>query len=424
VKLGKLFKHADFKYLLPIISISIITRVCYFLWRLIVEQGVPKTQDSHWYLDHAGDLLSGARFHIDFNGILYFGYYGLLAVFLAIFKSETVFVLLQVLVNALSVIFVYKISEMLLNKRTAVIASLIYALTYELIYWSAFLLTDSLFVSVLLMTVYFLLKSFNTKRKADIFIFSAGVAYMCFIRPSGIVTIAFIFVYIFINMDLKKITSLIISYRRYILVCTVISASLGFIIIYRGFLNPFVSSLYWNLRWLLLDNYSSGRIFDVKTPYDHVYNAVKENSHLNNFVISFFIDNWKHILILYGKRLLGFWGTWMWNYNLTSPAGIIKFVVRLSPVIAMLTGILRIIRQKIYDRTSILILMIVSTQLFCTIFFIDSAWRYRLPSLAFVGILTGYGIDWLLCVFERHFNQKLSFGFVSDKILNIMNIKS
>lgn len=377
-----------------LLLLALVPRLAYYFNRLLSEKGLPQAHDTEWYLRHASLLLSNFHIDIDFNGIFYLSYYSLLALMLVFVKTQAGIVFIQMLINAASVVLVYKISILLFNRRTGILAGVFYALLWPVIYWSIYIITDSLFISLMLLQVYFLLKAYDTGKKSYWGLFTATSLYMVFFRPTGVVTLTFVFVYIIINLKTKGYVN---KYKPYIICAGVVAAIAAVYLAGVVSASSLGRSLYYNMRWLLLHNYAEGRIYDIVTPYDYKYRAVTGPRFSDNFVISFFINNWNHILVLYGKRIVSFAGVWVWKLDSVGMLVRLKYIL---PVTAALfvtgAGISGMIRRKIFRKASILIFVVLSILFFTVFFFMDSAYRYRVPALVFLAIIGAYGVD--ICI--------------------------
>lgn len=118
------YKQFDLIYILPLALLSLWVRLRYFFYLLSSGKGFPQSDDTQWYLDYAYSLMKHFKVGLDMNDILYLGYNVLLTVMLAIFRDPVAVIFIQVVTAALSVILVYKISQMIFNRTTAIIASL------------------------------------------------------------------------------------------------------------------------------------------------------------------------------------------------------------------------------------------------------------------------------------------------------------
>lgn len=390
----KVFVKSNLVYLIPLMLVSLYTRLKYAHGIYTSPNGFPKTHDTYWYMDHANELLQNFKIVPDFNGVFYIGYYGLLAFVLWIFKSEVFMIWLQVIINALSVVLVFRIAEMVFNRRVAVIAGILYIASYELKFWSVYLLTDSLFVTNVLLTVFFWLAFIEIGKKKYLYSTAGSMLYMVILRPAGIITLGFFIFYLILSLDYKKLAG-ILRKRLFLSIIGITGgvAVLGFVA-YKVVLGSVGMSFFWNLRWLLYGNYSAGQIFDIPTPYDHKFTAVKSADVMDNYVLSYFIHNGSHILILYIKRFFSFWGDlWIWHFRFQSRQEALRYFTNLAPILLMVVGMGWAAFGKRMEKALLLFIPIISAVLFCMIFFLDNAWRYRLPSIPFSRIFMACGIE-------------------------------
>jgi hypothetical protein len=379
-----------------LIAIAIFVRFRYTI-ELYISQGLfPKTNDSYWYVDHANELINSFKIDLDFNGIFYISYYSIVALLLLIFKSDVSVVYFQVFIGVLTVIPLFKTAETLINKRTAFIASLFFIFSKELNFWSTYILTDSIFISNLIFMIYSYTFLMKTKKKKYLHLTIANIIYMILLRPAGTITVCFLFIYIII-MNISKIF-LFIKKNKLIFIISAIGIIpyIGLAIYYL--LNSELGlSFFWNLRWLLFNNYGAGQIFDIPTVYDHKYIPVVNNQYMNNFVISFFINNFYHIIVIYAKRFIFLWGEmWIWSYHMYSISHALDYFRRCIPLILAFWGMLRVLLKKQSSESLVLFVPIISTIIFCVIFFLDSGWRYRLPSVPFNAIFVAYSLDYII----------------------------
>jgi hypothetical protein len=109
--------------------------------------------------------------------------------------------------------------------------------------------------------------------------------------------------------------------------------------------------------------------------------------------------------VLYFRRLISFIGVWVWNFDGTSLVGIIKYFIRLCVLIPIVSGIYYMKKNRIMKEASLILFVILSIVFFCVFFFMDVSYRYRVPSLAFIGIVAAYGVDRLLALGEYLFHN-------------------
>ncbi|SFM23219.1 Dolichyl-phosphate-mannose-protein mannosyltransferase [Paenibacillus sp. 1_12] len=387
------YKHVDLIYILPLALLSLWVRLRYFFYLLSSGKGFPQSDDTQWYLDYAYSLMEHFKVGLDMNDILYIGYNVLLTVMLAVFKDPVAVIFIQAVTAALSVILVYKISQMIFNRTTAIIASLFYAYSWDITLWSVYILTDSFFISLQLLSVYCLLKMYASNKNVYKIIFIATALYMLVFRPAGIITVSFVMIYVLINLNKQTIMGFVRKYGL-ILGSVFLAAVLVAMVVFTGNkLDPLMVSLQFNAKKVLYNIYATGWLFDRASPFDHKYRPNYTIDIGNSLIISFIVHNWDNILILYGKRIVALLGRWVFYVDLTTVRGIVKFAWNAFPVVMFLTGLFYTIRNGLSRKASILWLTILASCVFCVIFFIDGMYRYRAPGLPFIAIVAAYGGD-------------------------------
>ncbi len=382
-------KKNDFAYMLFLSVIALYPRLRYFFSQYYSPAGLPRANDTAWYIEHANTLLHSFKIDIHYNGIFYLGYYGLLALMLFVFKTEALVIFVQVLVNAFSVSLVYKIASIVFNRRAGIFAGLLYAFTWSVISWSMFILSDSFFISLLLLNVYFLLCYYKFSNRKYLYCFLISSFYMVFFRPTGIITLTFILLYIMINLNLKSAKAFLARRTAVLVSCFVILGGITVYVLTSGVLNSLFTSFKWSIMWILYTVYSNGQIFDVPTRFDYKFDAIKTVNYFDNFFISYFINNWYHIIVLYCRKAVFFWA-----FSLKDFLQHIKYQSYfIVAYFFSFIGLLSIFKQKLLKRASVLMLVILSIQIFCIVFFMDSSFRYRDPALVFLNMIAGFGID-------------------------------
>ncbi|NOU98195.1 hypothetical protein GC093_33930 [Paenibacillus sp. LMG 31456] len=328
------------------------------------------------------------------NDIMYIGYNLLLALLLGLFKDPVAVVFIQAVVAGLSIIFVYKISRMLFNKITAIIASFFYYYySWPITLWSTYILSDSFFISLLLLNVYLLLKFMQSNKSVYKILFIMSSVYILVFRPTGVVSLFFIMVYILINIDTQKVWEFINRHRLAIggsLAAAVITVIYLFV---GNKLDPFLSSMQFNAKMVLYNVYAKGWIYDRPSPHDYFYKPNYTIDVLNSLILSFLVNNWDHVSILYGKRIIAFVGKWAWDIKLTGIRSYVRLGWYLLPAALFLVGTIAAIVQGIFRKASILWLTIFAVFVFCIILFIDGMYRYKAPSVPFIMIVVAYGAE-------------------------------
>jgi 4-amino-4-deoxy-L-arabinose transferase-like glycosyltransferase len=367
----------------------------HFFW-LRSSGRLPQCEDSTWYIDYATALMTNCKIGLHMNDILYFGYNILLTVLLAIFKDTTVIIFLQGITASLSVIFVFKIARMLFNRSTAIIASIFYFMTYDITLWAMYILSDSFFISLLLLCVYLMLMWLDTDQKGYKIGFFLTLAYMFVFRPTGILTGGFILLYLLIRLDKEKAIHHIYQYRWSITGLLMIVSGAGIYLYIGNTLDPLISSIQFNAKKVLYNIYAKGWIYDKPTVHDYFFRPNYAIDVWNSLIVSFIVNNWDHVMVLYGKRAVAFLGRWVWQIDFKSIYGIFFFVSNLIPILLFLTGTIASIKNGLFKRASILWLLVFAAFAFCILVFIDWMYRYKLPAMPFIAMIAAYGAERVL----------------------------
>lgn len=388
-------KNKEVIFLFPLVVLT-LSKIMWNLYRMLSSgKGLPHSDDSIWYLQYANAFIMNIKDGLDINDVLYFGYNLLLTVLLAVFQDPLAIVFIQAIVAGLSVILVYRISLMLFTRTTAIIASIFYCLTYDVALWTHYILSDSFFVSLLLFDIYLLLTALNTGIKSYKILFTITSLYILVFRPTGLLCLVAIALYLIIQKPGQCMALL----RRYrFLIGSVASVMLiGGIYLYTTqALDPFIQSFQFNAKKVLYNVYAKGWIYDRPTAYDYFYRPNYTIDIGNSLVVSFIVNNWDHISVLYIRRAIAFLGTWVWQTDVKSFAGIITLSNQLLPTALFFVGTIAAVRNGLFRKTSILWLLIAASFVFCVLIFIDAMYRYKFPAMPFIAMVAAYGAEIIL----------------------------
>lgn len=386
------YKNEDIFYLVPIVLLSLGRIVGEFFIRLSTK-GFPVTDDSLWYLNYARNLLVDFKIGMSINDLLYLSYNLLLAGLLAIFKEPETIIFIQGVVAGLSVILVYKIALMIFNRTTAIIASLMYGLGYELAHWAMFILTDSFFVSLLLVVVYLLLMAVKTKATKYKVAVVASSLYMLLFRPTGCVSLFFMLIYLLIVLPRAILFNFVKKYALPLTTLVVLAIALPVYAFSTGKLDPLIESLAYNGKLVLYNIYAFGWVHDIPSTYDYYFDPNYEIDKFDSLICSFLINNWSDILVLYYRRAIIFLGNWPLCLRITGIRSFILYFSNALPALLFFLGLVWSVVNKKMKDSSILWLMVLAIFIFCVVLFIDSMYRYRMPAMPFISIISAYGLE-------------------------------
>ncbi|WP_164821332.1 glycosyltransferase family 39 protein [Paenibacillus koleovorans] len=383
----------DAVLLLPLLWISLKVRLQYFFYLLSTPQGLPDSADSRWYLSYARRLLDDFQIGAQMNDLFYLSYNLLLACLLKLLGSPAKIVFLQSVTAGLSVVLVYLIARRLFNRTTAVIAAFVYAYMWEITLWSTYILTESFFISLLLLCVYLLLLAVESPKLLFRWLFAAAALVLFFFRPTGMLAVLFMLFYIGVRIGRAKITAFIRPYPYTWIGIAMAVLFLFLLALGNGLLDPLLASMRYNVKLVLYNVYAKGWIYDHPSAHDLAYRPDYRIDIGNSLILSFLIHNWDHIMVLYAKRAVAFLGPWVWKLDLTTGAGIQKAVRLLLPSLLFALASIAALWNGTLRRASILWLMPGLVFLWCLLFFIDGMYRYRAPGMPFMAIVAAYGAD-------------------------------
>ncbi len=386
-------KDGDAVWLVPLVIVATARILDYFFWLLRSGAGIPKCDDTTWYLNYANNLLANLQNGLDIDDTLYFGYNILLSLLLAIFRDPVAVVLIQGVVAGLSVILVYKIARMLFTKTTAIIASIFYIGAWDVTLWSTYLLSDSFFLSLLLLTVYSMLMALETGRRGYRILFLVSASYLFIFRPTGIPIVAVLTLYIFYRLPRPAVAAFLARHRTALCAAGAVAVTGGGYLYFSGALDPFFDSLQINIIKVIYKNYAKGLIYDYTSPYDHPFRADYTVDIGNSFLLSFMVHNWDNVAVLYMKRAVAFLGHWVWKTDFGSLIGVYIFLENFWPAALFAAGTIAAVTDRRFAKAAPLWLITFAVFAFCLFLFIDWMYRYRLPAIPFIAIVAAYGAE-------------------------------
>jgi 4-amino-4-deoxy-L-arabinose transferase-like glycosyltransferase len=207
-----IYKFFDSKELLLVVFIAFVIRMGFFIslqpWNNeVVEKTVITSIDSDASLYHerALSLLSKKSFD-DFDTYRTPGYPVFIALIYSISSGSVWFVLfIQILLNLISVVLVYKIAATIIHHKIALLSAFLFAIDLHQSYWAVTLYTDTLFVFLFLVSVYYLCKSIKENNFLSICLSALFLGIATLVRPISFLFpfVAVIFILVFCNFKLK-----------------------------------------------------------------------------------------------------------------------------------------------------------------------------------------------------------------------------
>jgi 4-amino-4-deoxy-L-arabinose transferase-like glycosyltransferase len=338
---------------------------------------------------------------MNIDEILYMGYNLLLTGLLALFKDPVAIVYAQALVASLAIILIYQIGRILFNKRTGVIAGLFYLYNWDVTLWSTYLLSDSFFVSLLILCVYLLIRALESRRNQDRILFVAAALYLLLFRPTGVAVVAVLTLFVLFRLDHAGLRRFAARHRW------LLAGSLLTVVLLAGslyvahYFDGFFESLRYNVKLVIYNVYAKGRIYDIATAYDYYYRPNYTIDKFDSLGLSFILNNWDAVSVLYFRRTVAFLGVWAWMTPLRSMIDVAFYLFKLLPAVLFVAGTVAAIREGTFARAALLWGIVLAVFAFCILLFIDAMYRYRFPAMPFVGIVAAYGLDRIISGGQR-----------------------
>lgn len=144
------------------------------------------------------------------------GYPLFIAGVLLIFNNNNLISFIQIILAALSVVWLYKIARLFFDKKIAIGASLLLLLEPSAIYYANLVLSDSLFVFLLLLLIWFFVRSPKSASQELWFKFLAGLilGLATLVRPIGqylfFILLLYFIVYYFKKFNKQKFIAIIL----------------------------------------------------------------------------------------------------------------------------------------------------------------------------------------------------------------------
>ncbi|OGY37299.1 MAG: hypothetical protein A3E36_02115 [Candidatus Andersenbacteria bacterium RIFCSPHIGHO2_12_FULL_45_11b] len=363
--------------------------------------GVKMGGDSDFYIQGASILTNS---HFSFIQLFYTGYplyYLAYPASLALLQNNTLLVVwVQIILHAFAGVLIYKIASRIHSKTAGIISGFAYAFSFELFQWNTYILTDSLFIFLVVAALYL-----YTKKSWYIFI--GIICGMTLLRPTAAPFL--LAAAVASTWHFKKIYK-ILAYTMLLLTVTysvahILSIDAGTRLGISGYIHYFASLFE---RGVLVRDRASLII------------PVTWSSSLSLVNIYTFIK----ILFL---RFLLFWAPAISDFSL--PHTLINIITLIPLYIFAIFGISKYAKRHILGITVIIIFWI-----FQSFTELDYDWRYRTPVLPALIIFAGMGAaDYLQTgrtliknIREVQIIRFLFFGLVTAAadylILNILHL--
>jgi hypothetical protein len=190
----------NYKLRFNISEISIILFVILIINLVYFYFNLPRLgEDSSRYIYAAEALLSGQP--LEPRAQSYFGYIFFIAIAKILGLNNSGIVFLQILLFCVATYYLYLIGILIDSKKVGLLAAIIYGFNLDLIKWNLYILTETLYISLVIITIYYFLLLLNDQRTLKNYFFLIGLAILLLVtRPNGLVIVPILSIYLAVRM--------------------------------------------------------------------------------------------------------------------------------------------------------------------------------------------------------------------------------
>lgn len=155
---------------------------------MLIMFGLGHGGDTGRYLSSGQQIATGAM--PAGKAASYMSYNLLVGGSLALGLGEGGVIAAQLLASAIAALCMYRVASRMWHQATGLLAAFMYIAFLKLHPWNVFILTDSLFISFVIITTYFLTEAIVQKKAIYIVGLALSAAYAIFLRPDGLAILA------------------------------------------------------------------------------------------------------------------------------------------------------------------------------------------------------------------------------------------
>ena len=382
------------KVLLSIFGISLLIRLLYVILMPTVVFG-----DATVYDSLAIGLIEGKGYEGGVGSFIPPGHPLFLAAIYTLFGyNPQIACIFQAFISSLMCIVIYYIGKTVLNKKIGVISALIAAFYPIFIMYSSFLMTETLFIFLLCLSIFYLLKVQEEPSVKNLLITGLLLGLTTLTRNVIIGFMPFILIWMLLSSKEKK-KNLMRFMAIFVIMMVVVSPwTIRNYNVHHEFV--LVSSNSGVNLWAGNNPDATGKpYFDI--PYVNITDHVERNKICSKKAFEFIRENPSNFLILGAKKFAYFWGFMLpfftcylygffihpipkWLFMVSAPLTVLPYAIVLPFAIF---GI--IFYQKWDKKASLLLLLIFYYVLLHSV--VIASTRYHLPLVPFLIIFAAYG---------------------------------
>ncbi|KPJ65017.1 hypothetical protein AMJ44_11420 [candidate division WOR-1 bacterium DG_54_3] len=414
MKILQIFRKVNIKESLMLFSISImvlISRLFYFRWFV-------KSICGHEYFDIAQNIAAGSGyvgsgfFHLNYAPTSFLPpvYTYLFALSLKIFgliPGHIMMVVFQAFISVFIIILIYKLGEEIFDKKSAMIACLIFLIYLPFIYWTT-MIWDTMLFTFLLLVICLLAYRFREKNYYGNLIFLGILIGICALTNAvTLIVIPFIMLYFLYNWKenfsklIFKIAVLIFAILLTLLPWTIRNYYVHRVVVpirtglwpnlYLGNNPAATGTVYLKENGKVANRFEKGLTMHFWPMIEDLrsLNEIEQENYFKDRFLNYVKHNPAKFISLIFKKIYLFW--WFNPYESSNISWRVEYFLLLY--FASLGMLFSKIHKK---QISLLLLIFLSFTLVYSITGPFFNWKYRLPIEPYLMILAGFGIKNLL----------------------------
>lgn len=371
-------------------SIFLFALIFRTYWRL--NKGIVFTTDSEKYLASCGSMWSnplsifkaGKEFGVDFIGFTV----PMCSVINLSGGDVALWVGVQVVLSAFTAVIVYWTGSLLVNRSAGIIAGLTFAILFETIRYSVFVLSETMFIFVLAVSLWRLAKfDSNPSRKNRLYLYLV-LGWLAVTRPIGVPIVAGWLAYDLINTDIQSRVGISREYDLRLGILPTVTLAWVFFI---GAILLLLVHLFTppNSTSTVMNSWSNEWIFwGARNPWYFPTYPFETTPASSSW--KFILINIHHIIALGLLRAGAFLVPALPRFT-DNPYYLLNFIVMTYVIFFSMIGVIRIIKERLILFqllvTPLLVMVLVVSVTFQTYWF-----RYRAPACVLFALFVGYAI--------------------------------
>jgi len=383
-----------------LLTLSFIMRLCFNLIFVGIESLPGRSSidapDENKYHNMAISIINGQGF----RGKAYNppGYPLFLSLIYNIFGLNTFAVrIVQSLLSSIMVIFIFYIAQIAYDKNTAILAGLISMIYPFFVYWTGALLTETLFIFLYVISIFFIYRFLLTKSQLWNIVGSFSLGLTTLVRP--VVLSLPLFILIFYLLNNKSLKSCLLNIFIFCLIYFSVLApwTIRNYLIFDRFI-PVTTSSGINLlagmnKQVLNDINMSGKLTrGALDEYNEYLVNLDENQRdieATKLAIGYYKKLFKENPLFIIKVM---WKKWkaFWNIFPSNRGQLAKVMSLLSYGLLLPFFILGCILSIFRKNTLLIIFVILNSVIICLVYYANI--RYRFPMEPFFIIVASFGI--------------------------------